>query len=96
MKKVFKGCKCPYGGAHDVDSTACRMCCYYSRNVGTFIWCSHPVDERAKEKAENHITVTQKTATRKPVSTKKKAKGNSTQIKTGTKAKKRGRPRKAK
>lgn len=89
--KVFKGVKCPYGGAHDVDSVACRLCCYYCRNVGTFIWCSHPVDERAKEKAEKKPDTNRKTATRKPVTTKQRAKKGPKK-----ETKKRGRPRKAK
>lgn len=92
MEKVFKFCKCPHGGVHDVGSVQCKLCCYFCRDVGTFIWCSHPVNETAERKPDAE----KKTATRKPVTTKKRAKGNSAQIKTGTKAKKRGRPRKAK
>lgn len=52
MNKVFKGVKCPYGGQYDVDSMACRICCYYVRNVVTFIWCSHPDAEKPEEKKQ--------------------------------------------
>lgn len=96
MEKVFKGSKCPHGGACDVDSIACRLCCYYCRNVGMFIWCKHSIEEKANEKEQSVASVTPKTATKKPASTKQKAKGKAKQTKTANKAKKRGRPRKAK
>lgn len=97
MQKMFKGDSvCPYTG-NAIDSTACRQCQWFFRSgTYTFIWCSHPVQEKTNEKAKNHITVTLKTATRKPVRPKQKAKGNSKQIKTDTTPKKRGRPKKAK
>lgn len=97
MQKMFKGdSACPYTG-NAIDSPVCRQCQWFFRpGTYTFIWCSHPVQEKAKETAKNHITVTLKTATCKPVRPKQKAKGNSKQIKTDTTPKKRGRPKKAK
>lgn len=90
---MFKGdAVCPYTG-NPIDSPPCRQCQWFFRSgTYTFIWCSHP----APEKAKNHITVTLKTAIRKPVRSKQRAKGNSKQIKTDTTPKKRGRPKKAK
>lgn len=53
-------------------------------------------DERAKERPDMKLSANKKTATRKPASTKQRAKGKAKQTKTANKAKKRGRPRKAK
>lgn len=91
MEKVFKGCRCPQGKA-DVDSAQCRSCGHYIRDLGTFIVCSCPAQEKANEKEQSVASVTTKKATKKPASTKQKAK----QTKTANKAKKCGRPRKAK
>ncbi len=97
MDKMFKGdAVCPYTG-NPIDSPACRQCQWFFRTgTYTFIWCSHPEQEKAKEKAKSKLPANKKTATRKPVSPKQKAKGNSKQIKIGTTPKKRGRPKKAK
>ncbi len=95
MEKVFKGCRCPQGKA-DVDSAQCRSCGHYVRDLGTFIVCSCPAQEKANEKEQSIASVTPKKATKKPASTKQKAKGKAKQTKTANKAKKRGRPRKAK
>lgn len=94
---MFKGDGvCPYTG-NAVDSPPCRQCQWFFRSgTYTFIWCSHPVQERADKRAQRKLPANKKTATRKPVSTKERAKGNAAQIKTDTVPKKRGRPKKAK
>lgn len=87
---------CPYTG-NPVDSPPCRQCQWFFRSgTYTFIWCSHPVQENAKETTKSKLPTSKKTATRKPVRPKQKTKGNSKQIKTDTTPKKRGRPKKAK
>jgi len=97
MEKMFKGdAVCPYTG-NPIDSPACRQCQWFFRSgTYTFIWCSHPVQEKAKETTKSKLPASKKTATRKPVRPKQKAKGNSKQIKTDTTPKKRGCPKKAK
>lgn len=101
MQKMFKGdSDCPYTG-NAIDSPVCRQCQWFFRSgTYTFIWCSHPVQERADKRAQSKLPEDKKTATRKPVRhnkrANKKAKGNSKQIKTNTTPKKRGRPKKAK
>lgn len=101
--KVFTltGGGCPFGKGCEIDSPACRQCqWFFRRGTYTFIWCLHPKQERADEKAKSKLPENKKTATRKPVSPKqranKRANEKDKQIKIGATPKKRGRPKKAK
>ncbi len=53
--KVFTltGGGCPFGKGCEIDSPACRQCqWFYRKGTYTFIWCLHPKQERANEKAK--------------------------------------------
>lgn len=97
MEKMFKYTgDCPYTG-NAIDSVQCRQCEWFFRpGTYTFIWCSHPVPERAEEKANGKLPASKKTAIGKPARPKRKINGNPKQIKPATTPKKRGRPKKAK
>lgn len=87
---------CPYTG-NEIDSPPCRQCKWFFRSgTYTFIWCVHPEQEETKERDQRKLPANKKMTICKPVKPKQKIKGNSTQIKTNTTPKKRGRPKKAK